>query len=153
MDRENEIYKELDRKKRRERKRAIKSHTHNEGGREGGSEARKYLERRRIICAVVETISPGCSPTAQQAAFPLCLRNCCFCDEAMWIYKLLFGLFVISCSGKFGENHFHLLGLLSNVCQWSGAGAERFGLRSVQHFNNITFLLYNIQLYTVHYTE
>lgn len=56
----------------REKERAIKSYTHaqgREGRRVEGKEARKYLERRRILCAVVEETAL-CSPT-RPSALPL----------------------------------------------------------------------------------
>lgn len=54
--------RECEKEKAREGERAIKSYTLTEW--EGGREAREYLERRGIICAVVEATSPG--PTTEQ---------------------------------------------------------------------------------------
>lgn len=65
--RENERHGKKERKKggerERERERDKVAQTRTEGGREGEREANKYLERRRIICAVVEATSLGCGST------------------------------------------------------------------------------------------
>lgn len=115
--------KEMREKKEREGWRDKQTHRSKErereqrrGGEGGRGDAGKYLERRRIICAVVGATSPGCSPTATRAAFPTCFQKPLLRDETMWIYKLVFGfVFVVSCSGKFAENYSQLLPLLPNV--------------------------------------
>lgn len=70
------------------------------GWRERG-EVNKYLEGRRIICAVVEAKSLGICQSSQQAAFPFVFSARCCVIKAMWIYRLVVGLAVVSCCGKF----------------------------------------------------
>lgn len=78
-----------------------------EGGRVGGEEVLR--EETHHLCSGGSNISWLQSDSTANSIYYLSLKLL-LCDAAMWIYKTILAVFVVSCSGKFGENYLQLLG-------------------------------------------